>query len=125
MIRAILCTLALTVALTAANAQAGKFKFSFGGGGHSNQNQNFHHNHHNYQQNYQHHKQYHAPVVVTPCYYQVCYTHPAGTFQKHEIFPSLYEAQNFAAKVQHLGYLATVSKYHPPQAAAVGHNWLP
>ena len=119
MIRAILCTLTLIVALTAASAQAGGFKFKLGGG-HKN-GIKFHWNGHHKR----HYRKHHAPVVRTPCYYQVCYYAPNWNSKKHEVFSSLHEAQVFAAKVRHLGYIASVSKYDPHYNTGLGRKWLP
>jgi hypothetical protein len=148
MFRIILCTAALTIAATAANADAGKF--SFGGGGnhgghnHSNHNHNNHSNHHHHNNHHQHnyhhnhhnhHNHYVAPVVR--CYYQVCFYNADWAYKQHKVFNYLHEAQAYAHSLQLHGYYASVSKTHSPyyggprlivphHHAPVVHNaWLP
>ncbi len=130
MFRIILCTAALTIAATAANAEAGKFSFG-GGGSHSNHNHNWNHNHHHH---HNYHRTYHAPVVK--CYYQVCFYNADWAYKQHKVFNYLHEAQAYAHSLQHHGYYASVSKtctpYYAgprlivPHHAPVVHNaWLP
>ena len=133
MFRTLLCTAALTVvALTASQADAGKFNIRFGGGGGGNHgNHGFHWNkfkHHNYHNHYRH-KAYHAPVVT--CYYQVCFTCDAWNYKRHERFTCPQEAQAYALQLEKYGYWTSISKTcHPYPAGHIiyknGHNhWLP
>lgn len=130
MFRALLCTAVLTVALTAAHAEAGKF--SFGGGSHSNRNNHWNRNYrHNYSHNYRH--TYRSPVVK--CYYQVCFYQADWTYKQHRVFTHLHDAQAFARQYQSHGHYASVSKTYSPYyngprllvaPHAPAHNaWLP
>lgn len=142
MFRTLLCTVALTIALTAAHAEAGGFKFSIGGGnkGHNNHHHNNHHNNHhfnNHHNNYHHNhypKVYHAPVVKK-CYYQVCFYHASWGYKKHERFTCLHDAQAFAHQLQHNGYYTSISKTCTPYASGhiiynhghghIHNSWMP
>lgn len=136
MFRALLCTAALTLALTASHAEAGKFSIHLGGGGnHSGISFNNHHNNnHCYNNNcHRYPPVYHAPVVT--CYYQVCYFHPDWVYKQHKCFTCLHDAQAFAYQVQLSGCYASISKtctpyYAGPQLLVPGHApvqnaWMP
>jgi len=130
MIRALLCTAALTVALTAAHAEAGGFKLKFGGGKHGiSWNHGKHHNNHHH---YRHKvRRYHAPAAK--CYYQVCFHCDAWGYKKYEVFDCLSEARAFAHRLEHRGYYVTITKTCSPYPSGHKiykplhnhHHWLP
>ena len=137
MFRTLLCTAALTIALTAAHAEAGGFKINIGGGNHKGNhgiNWNIGHNNNHHHNNYHYNKYpqvYHAPVVK--CYYQVCFYHPSWCYKKHEPFTCLHDAEVFAHQMQLNGYYTSISKTCTPYASGhiiynhghIHNSWLP
>ena len=147
MYRTVLCTALVAIAMTAAQAEAGKFKFKFGGGhnnhgnhgGHNHHNNNhkyhgfWHNNHHNHHHHNHHVKVYRAPVVK--CYYQVCFYADHWTYKQHKTFSTLHAAEVFAHDLKHAGYHVSISKschahYTGPQLLVpkhldIHHAWMP
>jgi hypothetical protein len=114
MIRDLLATVALSVALTAAGAHAGDFKINFGGGQKNFGKQNYGSCHVDTHRVHKLEQHYHKPLTHVTCYYKVCYKKPCWDYTKHKIFDCLSEAKHFAYELESYGLEVRISKVHSP-----------